>query len=331
MDHILKGFVKMASYTSLTKAQASEILSLYPFEKIEILDIIPMGHGISNSNFKVVLSDNTLLLLKISNDKSLKEIEQELIILDLLKSQNYPYSLAPYQTKNKRLAYEYENLHGVVFPFVHGHVASIDKKHCFLIGQALGQLHLLSQPLLKNPQIRHYSEIGFHLQSISHYCQSPTALEPFKKSFMSIFDDDFIQQVAQSKLPQGVIHGDLYFDNVLFDDNDNIVAILDFEQAGIGSMLLDIGISISGTCLSKDRLNSEFIDSYLDGYLSEKSLSATEMTYIHEAIVVGLYSIALWRIKRFNEKQITEDKKDSYLELVQRAEKFNNKRYIYGQ
>jgi homoserine kinase type II len=42
----------------------------------------------------------------------------------------------------------------------------------------------------------------------------------------------------------GVIHGDLFRDNVLFDDH-RIVAVLDFEQASGGSLVYDIAVAIN--------------------------------------------------------------------------------------
>jgi len=46
---------------------------------------------------------------------------------------------------------------------------------------------------------------------------------------------------------QGIIHGDLFRDNVLWDGGD-ISAILDFEQASGGSLVYDLGVCINDWC-----------------------------------------------------------------------------------
>ncbi|MBY0415742.1 MAG: phosphotransferase, partial [Bdellovibrionales bacterium] len=117
---------------------------------------------------------------------------------------------------------------------------------------------------------------------------------------------------------KGIIHGDLYYDNTLFDNN-KISTVLDFEQAGIGEYILDLGISISGTCLEKGRVITPLVNSYLMGYESVKVMTSNEKEFLDQAIILGLLSISLWRIKRFYEKNLNPLMKNSYQDLLVRA------------
>jgi homoserine kinase type II len=94
---------------------------------------------------------------------------------------------------------------------------------------------------------------------------------------------------------------------------------LDFEQAGIGEYILDLGISISGTCLEKGRIIPPLVDSYLAGYENVRPLKDKEKKFLDEAILLGLMSIALWRIKRFKEGNLNPLMADSYRDLLNRA------------
>lgn len=319
----------MASYTKIDIRTANEILALYG--DYIVADLLELSHGISNTNYKVTLNDATNLILKISNDKDFQQLVTEQEILIQLKEAGFHYSLVPNITLNNQLVYSFKGYVGTVYPFVEGAVAKkIDKELCFKIGKALGELHLCSEKnsdKIKN--IRAYSEIGFKAKHIFDYCQTSDSLPDFKKSFTTYFTKKFIKSIEGVNFPRGIIHGDLYYDNVLLDHNE-IVALLDFEQAGFSNFILDIGISISGTCLENNVINHSFIDSFIDGYESVRKMVEIEMTYIHEAIMIGLYSISLWRIMRFTVGDIDKSKNESYKELINIAENFSTKRYIYG-
>jgi homoserine kinase type II len=123
------------------------------------------------------------------------------------------------------------------------------------------------------------------------------------------------------KFAHGVIHGDLYFDNTLFNDNE-LTTVLDFEQSGRGLYILDIGISLSGTALKNDEVCDEYVDAYLEGYQKFRKIPQQEINLINKSIILGLFSIAVWRMERFIYKKIDPSKSDNYKELLERAEQF---------
>jgi homoserine kinase type II len=103
-------------------------------------------------------------------------------------------------------------------------------------------------------------------------------------------------------------------------------SVLDFEQAGIGEYLLDLGISISGTCLEKGRVISPLVKSYLEGYEQIRTLSPLEKKYLDQSIILGLMSISLWRIKRFKERNLNPLMENSYQDLIVRAMHYHQMR-----
>jgi homoserine kinase type II len=55
----------------------------------------------------------------------------------------------------------------------------------------------------------------------------------------------------RASAPRGIIHGDLFRDNVLFDRpgaGARLVALLDFEQASLGSWVYDLAVCINAWC-----------------------------------------------------------------------------------
>jgi homoserine kinase type II len=311
----------MANYTHISLKQAQSILGLYGHA--EIARITPMSTGISNSNYRVDLvgRNNNSLLLKISNDKNRQELQHEQDILNLLKEHNYPFSLAPLKTISGELVYNFEHLHGVLFPFVEGEILAPNKQVCEQIGSSLGQLHALASKF-NHQSIRPHNNVGFDHYDITPKHETMLKIEGLYSQCRELLPSDPSEFYHLLNQRQGLIHGDLYYDNVLFQ-NGKLLTLLDFEQAGIGPQLLDIGISISGSCISAQKeLDRELIESYLLGYQKFYPLSKNELKYIDESIILGLISIALWRVKRFNILELDKTKTDNYIELLNRASTF---------
>lgn len=309
----------MASYTQLSLEEAEEILKLYDRKKV--VKCTPLSLGISNSNYRVDLENETVLL-KISNDKNQAQLSQEQTILMYLNERGYPYSLKPYQLKNGELIYQYGQYFGVLYPFVQGIPPGPSDFTCAEVGQALARLHSLRHDPQHLSTLRPHQSVGYGPQEILAYTLTPGCPVDYKQAFDYFFPDK-LDKFLNAKLETGVIHGDLYYDNTLFNNN-HLSTVLDFEQAGIGEYILDLGISISGTCIEKGRVISPLVLSYLKGYEALRPLPETERHHLDDAIILGLLSISLWRIKRFKEGTLNPLMEDSYRDLLVRAMNYHD-------
>lgn len=307
----------MASYTQIEIHEAQEILKLYALGEIQ--KITPLSLGISNSNYKVELQDSKILL-KISNDKNKNQLEDEQSILLYLNQIGFQYSLKPYHTTNGQLVYEYGKYFGVIYPFVEGIPPGPSDMTCKEVGMALAKLHTLRHDKIIMGTLRRHEEVGFGAKEIFDYTNTSKCPEDFKNAFKQFFPDA-LKAFIEAPFEKGIIHGDLYYDNTLFDHN-HLSTVLDFEQAGVGEYILDLGISISGTCLEKGRIILPLVNSYLEGYESVRPLKALEKKHLNDAIILGLMSISLWRIKRFKEGNLNPLMADSYRDLINKAQHY---------
>ena len=304
----------MASYTQITLQEAEEILKLYGKKKV--VNCTPLSLGISNSNYKVELENETVLL-KISNDKNQLQLADEQKILMYLHRQGYPFSLKPFETVERTYIYQYGKYFGVLYPFVDGIPPGPSDVTCAEVGAALARLHTLPKDIQVMKTLRPHEQVGFGPNEILAYTKTKNCPEDYAKAFDYFFPDQ-LHSFLDAQLQVGVIHGDLYYDNTLFNNN-HLSSVLDFEQAGIGEFLLDLGISISGTCIEKGRIISPLVTSYLKGYESIRPLPLNERMHLDQAIILGLLSISLWRIKRFKEGNLNPLMEDSYRDLLVRA------------
>lgn len=304
----------MASYTQIGIKEAEDILKLYNRSHVEKLT--PLSLGISNSNYRVDLK-NESVLLKISNDKNQLQLADEQAILLYLNQRGYPYSLKPFALTSGELVYDYKPYFGVLYPFVEGIPPGPSDYTCKEVGQALAKLHSLVHDKSTLLKLRPHESVGFGALEILKYTESPTCPRDYKEAFHYFFPDH-LKSFLETPLEKGIIHGDLYYDNTLFNNN-HLSTVLDFEQAGFGEYLLDLGISISGTCLEKGRIITPLVKSYLEGYESIRPLNEIESKILDHSIILGLLSISLWRIKRFKERDLNPLMENSYRDLIVKA------------
>jgi homoserine kinase type II len=304
----------MASYTQICIKEAEDILKLYG--KSNVVKLTPLSLGISNSNYRVDLEDESVLL-KISNDKNQLQLAEEQAILLYLNQRGYPYSLKPIAMKTKELVYNFGAYFGVLYPFVKGIPPGPSDYTCNEVGGALAKLHSITHDTTTLDSLRPHESVGFGAIEILQYTQNPLCPNDYRDAFHYLFPDS-LKALLSTHFEKGIIHGDLYYDNTLFDNN-HLSAVLDFEQAGRGEYLLDLGISISGTCLEKGRVITPLVNSFLSGYEVIRPLTINESKYLDQAIILGLLSISLWRIKRFKERSLNPLMENSYQDLLVRA------------
>lgn len=312
----------MGVYSNINIEQINEILSYYEIGHAQ--SYTATAEGISNSNFKVTLDNGADVLLKISNDKTIPQLENEQRILQVLKKYDFEYSPRAFETIAGKPIYSHNDFYGVVFPYVKGRAPKVvSTTVAFQIGETLAKLHSLEIHAEDLDSIRPHDLVGYGGLSIYDYTLKQEAPEDFSNSFNKIFENKLLD-IPYDIFPAGIIHGDMYFDNSLFDD-DELQTFIDFEQAGRGRFILDLGIAISGCCLNTEKtsIDLKLKEAFLAGYSTIRKLIAIEKEYLDQAILVGFFSIGLWRIKRFYEGNLDESKRYNYRELLERAHNYH--------
>ena len=103
---------------------------------------------------------------------------------------------------------------------------------------------------------------------------------------------DFQESYSSSDLPVGVIHGDLFKDNVLFF-NDEVSGLLDFYSASAGVLLLDIAITVNDWCVNKEGiLESKKTEALLSAYQKVRPMTQSELSYL--PIMLRAAALRFW-------------------------------------
>jgi homoserine kinase type II len=93
------------------------------------------------------------------------------------------------------------------------------------------------------------------------------------------------QAFDTSHLPHGVIHGDLFRDNVLFD-GDKMGGFIDFYYACHDVLLYDVAIAVNEWCMHHNgselgTIDAQKVDTFLSSYQSIRPLNAAELAAWH--------------------------------------------------
>jgi len=140
------------------------------------------------------------------------------------------------------------------------------------LGAALARLHVAGLPLAER----------FDRSGIYTYADIVGRFEGFRQS-----DDDALAEAIpaiaaeieyldargdeRAAAPRGVIHGDLFRDNVLFDDRGNVAALIDFEQASTGSFAYDLAVCLNSWCFGDD-FDADLVGALVAGYESVRTI-----------------------------------------------------------
>jgi homoserine kinase type II len=109
---------------------------------------------------------------------------------------------------------------------------------------------------------------------------------------------DRYESERDAELPSGLVHGDLFRDNVLWRQQD-IVSLLDFESAAVGPFAYDIAVCLLAWCYT-DALRVDCARALLAGYESVRPLEQRERRALPAEAVLACVRFATTRIRDFS-------------------------------
>ena len=101
------------------------------------------------------------------------------------------------------------------------------------------------------------------------------------------FSSKIFRKVFEMKLPNGMIHSDLFRDNVLAR-GDKVTGIIDYYYSFNGPLIYELAVIINDWCINKDgSINSKKYDNFLSSYNLERSLTVIEKRQINNAMIAA--------------------------------------------
>ena len=97
------------------------------------------------------------------------------------------------------------------------------------------------------------------------------------------------------RLPEGLIHGDLFIDNVLYRDG-SLAALLDFEQASWGRLAYDLAVSVLAFGFGADDFRPDVTRAFIAGYATGRAPTAEEQQALPDELRFAACRFAVTRI-----------------------------------
>ena len=300
------------AYTEVSSNDADELLiqaGLSGLNKIE-----PLDGGWANSNYILTLEDGSKVVLKVWDERPPEEIDLVLQNTLWLAKHGIPTPVPLTFNDGSNLVLK-NGAAWMLMPYVEGDWLSSDYDSLVALGKIQAQLHEIPSP----DKIRSSLSMGFELWKKMFNLAEQQNLD---SEFIDLLkmEMDTLQGGLFDSLPQGIIHGDLFPDNVL-ESNGEISAVLDFEEVCTGPKAFDLVMSFVGFGWENGDPIEERWTALLQGYESIRPLSNNEIMALCDLHRYATLSIAAWRYWKFVMLMPPSENTNRYLEMVERLDK----------
>ena len=148
------------------------------------------------------------------------------------------------------------------------------------IGELVAALHTVT--CYPHPYLFTYQEVLPEFYEIAQEL-------PFTDEYLTIVDawPDF------DTFPQSIIHGEVV-GNTLQSDDDTLI-VLDWDEAGVGPRLFDIGHPLVGSFITEDlQVHWDLMAAFYRGYLHQIALTDLELAHIVDAALFYALRYIIW-------------------------------------
>ena len=304
----------MGVFTNLFQDEIKFIEEKY---KIKILEIKNIDNGILNSNFYIETKNKKYILRIYEANRIVDEEKQELILLDKIAG-FIPVSKAIKNIDNEYISI-FTNKKFALFEYINGNsITKIDTHIVREIAMYLGKLHSFSKEISFEEYNRKTRiDFNFYYNEIK---KSEINFR-FKNELLNLANE--INDFDFSTLPSGIIHGDIFPDNVLLDEYNNIKVIFDFNESYYAPFIFDIAIVINFWIKINDFdffTENNLIRDFLNYYSKYRKITKEELKSLDIAckkIALTFIFLRIYKEKIENsyQKAISIEEK-SYLDLI---------------
>ena len=293
----------------VSKSDSEWLLSLAGLQGLE--SIAPMEGGWDNSNTLLTMSDGTRLVLKIWNAQpNLADVDEVIARQVHVQEHGIPTSVPMKLANGARYSVK-ERVAWTLLPYVEGGMLGTDKNALESLGEAMARMHEVP---LADCFPRDY-RMGW---SLFERMYEEVGAEEQWPEFMVLLKDEAeqLRGSVPEDLPEGILHGDLFPDNVL--GGGRVEAIIDFEEAWIGPRAFDLVMAFVGFGWHDGVPMSERWDALLTGYESVRPLKESEKESLPALHRYATLSIAAWRYWKHVMREPDKELSERYLEMVDR-------------
>jgi homoserine kinase type II len=279
----------MAVFTRVTEADITAWLGNYSLGNL--LELQGIASGIENTNYFVTTS-NGRFVLTLFEKLTAEELPFYLNLMAHLARHGIPCP-CPVADKHNRFLGTLNGKPACIVSRLPGKsVTQPSVENCAAVGAMLGQMHgagLSFGDAMPNP--RGAAWRASTAQQVAGF------LSPEDAALLHS-EVAYHAQHMLNELPQGVVHADLFRDNVLLD-GERVGGLIDFYFACNDSLLYDVAITVNDWCMDADgTLDARRTRAFLHAYHDTRPFSAQEAASWPTALRVA--ALRFWISRLFD-------------------------------
>ncbi len=268
----------MAVYTKLSESKLKEFFFKYNLGKL--LDYKEIKEGIENTNYFIQTEKGKFILTLYEKRVEEKDLPFFIGLMKNLFDKNFP-SPEPIINKNGNYISEILQKKAAVVSFLEGNSKKIlDANDCYEVGIYTAKLHLITKNLTgKRKNKLSISSWRKIYNKVKKNCSKihPKLPNIIEKNL------DVIEKNWPKNIPSGIIHADLFSDNIFFKNN-KLSGIIDYYFSCCDFYAFEIAICLNALCFEGKNENLSFnvtkAKKFIDGYSNIRKLTEEEKKFL---------------------------------------------------
>ena len=260
----------MAVYTKLDEKDINNILSNYKIGKLNSFKGIE--EGIENTNYYLLVERKKYILTIYEKRVNSKDLP---FFSDLMAGLNHKNFKCPFpivNNDNKTIS-DYDGKKLMIVSFLEGKAKQVlTPNDCKLVGMEVAKMHEIT----KEFKIRRNNDLSIMswrklFNSVKDQCVQ------INKDLPKLIETNLadVEKNWPKNLPNGIIHADLFSDNIFFH-NDKFNGIIDFYFSCNDFYSFEIAICFNALCFDGHKNNLSFnvtkAKNFVDGYSSIRKI-----------------------------------------------------------
>jgi len=264
----------MAVYTKLDKEDVERILANYSIGKLK--EFKGIEEGIENTNYFIFVDDRKYILTIYEKRVKEKDLPFFSQLMSNLNKAGFKCPV-PIENNNKKTISNYKNKNLMIVSFLEGKAKNIlSPDDCKSVGKEIGRMHEIT----KNFKIQRENNLSINSWR-KIFDQVKDKCVEIHKDLPLLIESNLkdVEKNWPKNLPRGIIHADLFSDNIFFKDNV-FSGIIDFYFSCNDFYALEIAICFNALCFDGPKNNLSFnvtkAVSFMNGYSQLRKLNDDE-------------------------------------------------------